>query len=231
MTTTPPAETGSPHDHRPTGEAAEFWENLYRERGRSWSGNVNSALEREVAGIRPGTALDLGSGEGGDALWLARAGWAVTAVDISPTAMAIAAGEQQPGQAITWVTADLVTWRPPTTYDLVTSSFLHSTVELPRAAILRRAADSVAPGGLFVTVGHAGPPSWAEHDSGAHLHPGLGLPTPDEVLDELFADGPLSRSEWTVVTNAVVIRELTAPDGSVGAIGDSVLTLRRTARG
>lgn len=80
-----------------TMSVAEYWGNRYRENGRSrsgrsWSGRVNASLEREVAGIRPGTALDLGSGEGGDALWLAHNGWTVTAVDISPTALAIGAG-------------------------------------------------------------------------------------------------------------------------------------------
>lgn len=62
--------------------AAEYWENRYRENGKSWSGNANAALVREIDGVVPGTALDLGSGEGGDALWLAHQGWSVTAVDI-----------------------------------------------------------------------------------------------------------------------------------------------------
>ena len=125
----------SPEPH-PT--AAEYWQNRYLGSGRSWSGNVNAALEREVAGLSPGTALDLGSGEGGDALWLARNGWRVTAVDIAPAALAIGAAAQQPGDTITWVAADLSEWHPPIEYDLVTACFLHSTVDLPRERILRR---------------------------------------------------------------------------------------------
>ena len=123
-------------DPRPT--AAEYWQNRYLENGRSWSGNVNAALAREVAALSPGTALDLGSGEGGDALWLARNGWRVTAVDIAPAALAIGAAAQQPGDTITWVAADLSEWHPPIEYDLVTACFLHSTVDLPRERILRR---------------------------------------------------------------------------------------------
>lgn len=209
-----------------TMSAAEYWENRYL-RGRSWSGRVNAALEREVSGVTPGTALDLGSGEGGDAIWLARNGWSVTAVDISPSALAIGQTDQQPGDDITWVAADLSDWQPPTTYDLVSACFLHSTVELPREAILRRAAEAVAPGGLLLIVGHAGVPHWAT-DAHTHDHAPADLPTPDEVRESLFHDNPrLAPADWTVVTSALVERMATAPDGSTGAIEDSVLRLRR----
>lgn len=202
-----------------TQSAAEYWENRYRENGRSWSGNVNAALEREVAAVAPGTALDLGSGEGGDALWLARRGWSVTAVDIAPSALAVGQAQQQPDDDITWIAADLAEWQPPTQYDLVSACFLHSFVELPREQILRRAAAAVAPGGLLVIVGHSGAPHW--HDPSAHTEV-VELPTPDEVLASLSLD-----DGWTVVTKALVARPITAPDGTVGTIADGVLTLRR----
>ena len=187
---------------------------------------MNAALEREISGVAPGTALDLGSGEGGDALWLARNGWAVTAVDIAPSALEIGAAQQRPGDTITWVAADLATWQPPRTYDLVTSCFLHSTVDLPREAILRRTAAAVAPGGLLLIVGHAGVPHWAPHDGNAGHQ--VELPTPQQVLDSLFVPGEgLRESDWDVVTAALVERVATAPDGSTGPITDSVITLRR----
>ena len=214
----------SPEPH-PT--AAEYWQNRYLENVRSWSGKVNTALEREVGGVSPGTALDLGSGEGGDALWLARNGWRVTAVDIAPAALAIGAAAQQPGDAITWVAADLSAWNPPIEYDLVTACFLHSTVDLPRERILRRAAQAVAPGGMLLVVGHSGVPHWV--DSPADGHHGAGqLPTPEEVLASLFDDNPrLSLADWVVVTKELVERQATAPDGTIGPIVDGVLALRR----
>ena len=225
---------------------AEYWENRYRENGRSWSGNVNAALEREVAGVVPGTALDLGSGEGGDALWLAHNGWVVTAVDISPTALAIGAAAQGEGDDVTWVAANLADWIPPTSYDLVTSCFLHSFVELPREAILRRAAAAVAPGGLLLIVGHSGAPHWltgeaADHGRGddhphanesqaEHKHDDADLPTADDVLAALFIDNAdLDRAEWTILTSGLVERPITAPDGTATTIEDSVLKLRRSA--
>jgi SAM-dependent methyltransferase len=201
------------------GAAAEYWENRYRERGRTWSGAANAALVREISGMAPGTALDVGSGEGGDALWLAHNGWSVTAVDISPTALAVGESEMEPGDDITWVAADLAEWIPPTTYDLVTSHFLHSTVDLPREDILRRAAAAVAPGGTLLIVGHAGAPHWAEH-----THTDVDLPTPSELLTAL----DLAPAEWTVQTEALVDRPIVAPDGSPSSIADSVLRLRRT---
>ena len=204
-----------------TSEAAQYWENRYRERGRTWSGRVNAALEREVNGVAPGTALDLGCGEGGDALWLAHNGWSVTAVDIAPSAIAIGAAAQQPGDEIEWVVADLAEWQPPRRYDLVTASFLHSYVELPREEILRRAATAVASDGLLLIVGHAGVPHWATHTP--HEGEVVELPSPDEMLDALRLDP----AEWTVLTKALVERPATAPDGSTGVIDDRVLMLRR----
>lgn len=211
-----------------TDDAATYWENRYREHGRSWSGNVNAALEREIAGVAPGTALDLGSGEGGDALWLARQGWAVTAVDIAPSALAIGAAAQQVDDDITWIAADLADWVPPTSYDLVTACFLHSTVELPREAILRRAAEAVAPGGTLLIVGHAGLPHWHDRERDGDPHTAQAFPTPDEVHADLFADdSPLVADDWTALTSALIERLAVAPDGSSGMITDSVLKLRR----
>ncbi|MBR7677707.1 methyltransferase domain-containing protein, partial [Streptomyces daliensis] len=66
----------------------EFWDARYRENGQIWSGEPNEALVREVSGLAPGRALELGCGEGGDAVWLARQGWRVTATDISGVALA-----------------------------------------------------------------------------------------------------------------------------------------------
>jgi SAM-dependent methyltransferase len=203
---------------------AEYWENRYRN-GKTWSGEPNAALVREVTGMSPGTALDLGCGEGGDALWLAHHGWSVTAVDISPSALAIGAAEQLPGDDISWVAADLSDWQPPARYDLVSACFLHSTVELPREAILQRAAESVAPGGLLLIVGHYGDHHKAAAEAeGHHL---VELPGPDAVVRSLFESPRLTQDDWSVVTSAVVEREATAPDGSVRSIPDAVLTLRR----
>jgi methylase of polypeptide subunit release factors len=74
-------------------EAERFWEDRYRRRERVWSGRTNAVLVDVAGSLQPGTALDLGCGEGGDAIWLAQQGWRVRAVDVSATALDRAAAE------------------------------------------------------------------------------------------------------------------------------------------
>lgn len=77
-------------------QAAE-WDTRYRERdGAMWSGRPNGRLVAEVADLTPGRALDVGCGEGADAIWLARRGWTVTAIDISDVAVGRAREAAEP---------------------------------------------------------------------------------------------------------------------------------------
>ena len=206
-------------------DPAAFWEDRYTttrgDRGTVWSGRVNATVESQVAELSPGTALDLGCGEGGDALWLAAAGWTVTALDISATALAVgAATASQRGLAerVEWVQADLATWRPSAQFDLVTAAFLHSPVELPREQILRRAVTAVAPGGRLLVVGHGAFPPGSTHSD----HEGPPLPTPDEMLAALDLS-----PEWVVETKALVDREGVWRDGSTVTLVDAVVMLKR----
>src|SRR4051794_928957 len=66
----------------------DFWEERYRSSDQIWSGNPNPRLVEHVAELTPGTALDVGCGEGADAIWLAARGWQVTALDVSTVALA-----------------------------------------------------------------------------------------------------------------------------------------------
>src|SRR5687768_8912240 len=76
------------HDHDTPDDPLAFWEEKYAGATGIWSGQPNGALVDEAADLAPGHALDLGCGEGGDALWLAERGWTVTGLDLSPTALA-----------------------------------------------------------------------------------------------------------------------------------------------
>ena len=156
----------------------EFWEDFYGGDRARWSGKPNAALVEEVGDLPPGTALDLGCGQGGDAIWLASQGWTVTGADISQTALdAAARAADSAGVTVSWERHDLAESMPAGPFELVTTSFLHSPEEHhPWGAILRAAATTVAPGGTLLVVGHAPSP---EH------HHAEDLPTADEVVAEL----------------------------------------------
>src|SRR4051794_25845689 len=120
----------------------EQWDDRYAESHRIWSGNPNVALVAEIAGLPPGRALDLGCGEGADAVWLARQGWQVTAADISPVALVRAAEHAaDAGVTVDFQHHDLSQTFPDGTYDLVSAQFLHFWEDFDRDKILRRAAD------------------------------------------------------------------------------------------
>lgn len=207
-------------DHHPT--PAEAWEFRYAESPQRWSGKPNATLVDLVGTLPPGRALDLGSGEGGDAVWLARQGWQVVGVDISPTAAARAQGaaiEAGVDGRTRFEAHDLSTWEPDGPYDLVTASFFHSQEELPRTAILRRAAAAIAPGGHLAIVSHLAPPPWAEqhHHDHSDLRDAAG-----EVAELALGD------EWEVVIAEERTRSAVSPSGEPAQLADVAVLLRRT---
>lgn len=210
-----------------TDEVFEYWETKYGTRDGVWSGRVNAALAEVAAQLTPGTVLDLGCGEGGDALWLAERGWTVTGIDVSPTALAraeVAADRAGLTDRVTWVAADLDTWASDERFDLVTASFLHSPVALDRERILRSAADRVAPGGHLLVVAHAEPPPWT-HDHEDDRRRTMEFPTPED--DRAALDLP--EDEWQVEISELRDRQAFAPDGSEVVLRDGVLLHRRAS--
>lgn len=197
-----------------------FWQRFYEDRDR-WSGNPNAALVDEVSDLPPKRVLDLGCGQGADAIWLAARGWAVTAVDIAQNALDRAAEHARDAgvdAAIRWERHDLTAEFPTGPFDLVSACFLQSPVELPRERVLRQAAAEVAPGGRLLIVAHARMPPWV--DPAKHpAQPGL-----DETLTRLA----LSDSEWIVETRREIIHTITSKAGQEGTRSDIVLRLRRT---
>ncbi|GAA4093042.1 class I SAM-dependent methyltransferase [Nocardioides kongjuensis] len=206
--------------------SAGFWDERYGGADRVWSGRPNQRLVEQVADLTPGTALDVACGEGGDAVWLAKQGWRVTAVDVSEVALgklAAHAEDEGVGDRIKVGFYDALADPRPAgrhTFDLVTVSFLH--VPLPDfPAIYRGIARAVAPGGrLLVTAHHPDDvTTGARHDHG----PGLMF-EPDRVLTTLGADRP--DGAWEVEVADTPVREQATPEGPL-LVRDTVVRLRR----
>ena len=131
------------------------WDTRYRASDLVWGGEPNRFVAEEFTGTPPGRALDLGAGEGRNAIWLAGLGWQVTAVDFSAVAVDRARRlAEQRGAMVDWVVADLRDYQPtPGGFDAVVVAYLH----LPPAdlnVVLGRAAQALAPGGRILVVGH-----------------------------------------------------------------------------
>lgn len=194
-------------------ETKRFWEGHYQEHERRWSGKPNPVLVDVVGALPAGTVLDLGCGEGGDAIWLAGRGWRVTAVDVSATALdrasaeAVAAGV---GDRIDFQRHDLAHTFPAGAFDLVSAQYLHSPIEFPRAQVLQKASSAVTPGGLLLIVDHASvsPRSRAK---------------PEETLTAL----DLGRDEWHVERLEAREREPTSSHGKHAKITDNIIAMRR----
>ena len=123
---------------------------------RLWSGNPNGTLVAEVAGLSPGRALDVGAGEGGDALWLAERGWQVTASDVSAVALALIAAEaERRGLHVDrlHIDANATDAFEPEAYHLV-SAFYASIPRTPDNRAVANLLAAVAPGGVLLVVSH-----------------------------------------------------------------------------
>ena len=132
------------------------WDERYAGAEQVWSGRPNGALVAEVAGLRPGRALDVGCGEGADVVWLAQQGWDVTGLDVSRVALDRAAlHARQAGASVRWVLADLVQAQLPAgAFDLVSAQY-PALLRTPGDDAERALLDAVAPGGTLLVVHHA----------------------------------------------------------------------------
>lgn len=143
------------------------WDERYADREQLWSGQPNGALVAHVAGLTPGRALDVGCGEGADAVWLARNGWDVTALEVSGLALERAAGHaNEAGVAVRWLHAELAQAPlEPASFDLVSAQY-PALLRTPDSTAERALLSAVAPDGLLLLVHHAGMDIQQASDSG-----------------------------------------------------------------
>ncbi len=204
------------------------WDERYAAAPSVWSGRPNPQLVAETADLPAGTALDVGCGEGADALWLAERGWRVTAVDFSTVALgraAARAAERGLADRLEWVHADVRTWTPPAgRFALVTAQYMHLPAA-DRGALFARLAAGVAPGGTLLVVGHLvgdGDDPQAGHAAAA---PGHEAHATDKFFTAEQVAAGLDPAGWEVQ----VAEQRPRPDNHAHGrpVADAVLRARR----
>lgn len=195
----------------------KVWDERYAETDRVWSGNPNGALVAEVAALSPGRALDVGCGEGADAIWLAERGWAVTGLDVSRVALdRAAAAAHERCVEVTWLLSGLIEASlPQAGFDLVSAQY--PAVPRTEGALAEHAMlDAVAPGGTLLVVHHV---DFGAHQSAGHHFDPERFVHVEDVHARL---GP----EWTIEVYEERTREVHSGAGA-GHSRDRVLRARR----
>lgn len=206
-----------------TTDAVAFWDGVYADRPRARGPQPNARLTETVTGLPPSDALDLGCGDGGDALWLALQEWRVTAVDISAVAverLAALARAQGLGERLVAERHDLHESFPSGEFDLICAHYLHTPYDLDRAAVLRAAAHALRPGGRLLVVDHGSTAPWSWNQD-----PGIEYPSPRHVAAGIGLDPAM----WAVERADTPRRTASGPDGRTAEVIDHVLLIRRAA--
>jgi SAM-dependent methyltransferase len=204
-------------------ESERFWEAHYaRSTPSPGVPRPNDGLVRTMdeLALHPGRALELGSGNGGDALWLAEQGWDVTATDASTSAdarLTDLARRRATTGTVHAVQVDVATNMPNEEFDLVFACYFQSPIDIDRNAIIRRASQQVGAGGLLVVIDHASVAPWSWHQDAVY-------PTAEQA----HAAMELHQGWAPVVVAARERTALSPADGQTRAtVVDNVVVLRR----
>lgn len=199
---------------------ARNWDERYSQAELVWTAQPNRFVEEILADTPPGEAIDLAAGEGRHAVWLARLGWEVTAVDFSAAGLKRAqqwAQAEGVGDRLHTVVSDVEQFDPPPdSADLLLCAYVQLPAGARRIALMR-ATPAIRTGGLVVVVAH---------DS-TNLTEGTGGPqdaavlySPGDVLDDLQDTG----LQWEVLRAEVALREV---EGAPRPARDAVVVARR----
>lgn len=202
------------------------WDHRYSG-DQMWSGNPNGTLVNQVSDLRAGRALDVGAGEGGDAIWLAGQGWDVTASDISEVALErIASAAKERNLTVQCLSADANAPDPyhGETFDLVSAQYA-SIPRTPDGRAMHNLLNAVAPGGTLLVVSHDLEPMRAAIDT----HENSRAFDPDAYLRvEDFVAALVGSEDWEIQVHDKRER----PSGAASAshhVDDVVLRAQRHA--
>ncbi|HMQ24520.1 MAG TPA: class I SAM-dependent methyltransferase [Acidimicrobiales bacterium] len=201
---------------------AADWDRRYDGAGYVWEIEPNRFVAEQVLPLAPGRALDLGAGEGRNAVWLATRGWDATAVDFSTVGVEKAARlAADHDVSVRTVVADALTYEVGAcAWDLVLLSYLQLPTD-ERLAVVRRAAAGVAPGGTLLVIAH----------DRTNLERGYGGPQDPDVLydvdETVAAIAGADGEDLEPVVRTVVGRLVTKDDGEHVALDTLVVARRR----
>lgn len=128
----------------------EFWNERFAKEGYFYGTEPNLYVAARIDAFdSPKKILFLGEGEGRNAIYAARAGHAVTALDASDIGLAKCAQRaREENLSLTLVHTDLEIWEPAERYDAVLCSFLHLPEPL-RSNVYGKVLNILNPGGVF----------------------------------------------------------------------------------
>jgi SAM-dependent methyltransferase len=195
--------------------SSEQWGAAWAEHGpHTWRPGPDALLPPEVEGLAPGRSLDIGCGDGNNAIWLAEQGWRATGIDFADSAVQRARRHAaQQGVEVEFTVADAASYDPAEAFDLVTFFYVHPPAEvLPR--ILQRAAGLLAPGGVLIFVGH--------DRSNPDFHAGHLDPAELNTVSEVVAALPALEVERA----AIVEHEIELGDARLPAVSTFVRVRR-----
>ena len=192
------------------------WDERYSTRELILTGRANQFVEAHLTDLEPGTAIDLGAGEGRNAVWLASRGWTVTAVDFSQVGLDKAQQlASEHGVDIVTVQADATTWQPDRPVDLVVLSYLQLPADQQRI-VLEHAATWLAPGGRLFVIAH----------DRSNVDRGYGGPPSAEVCYSV-EDTVATLGGLDVITAEVAERHVETADGTKVALDALVIAQRQ----
>lgn len=167
-----------------TARQAQDWDRRYSETPAPWGNIPAAAIVERISTLSPGTAVDMGCGDGRHARLLAREGWDVIGVDHSEEALQQARNHEALGSEIIYTQGDVCNWVPLYDHavaqdprfrtgkvDLVLAAFLHLPVPTLKD-VMRRCCAWLQPGGSLIYLGHAS----------ENLRYGIGGPQDSAVL-------------------------------------------------
>lgn len=186
------------------------WDERYEATERLWSEGPNMFVADRLGPVDPGVGIDVASGEGRNAVWLAERGWEMTAVDFSD--VAIERGRSS-SDKVDFITADVLTWEPDKTFDLALIAYLHLPVSQMQA-VVERVITWLEPGGQLFLIGH----------DRSNLEDGHGGPQVPGILNEVEAT--LEWLDGTEIIEAQVVRRPVETDEGTVYARDTLVRAR-----